>query len=101
MGVVQDRGQDPVVQHGPDKDVHLCPPRDHQWAPNPSYRGPIERDNAHPEPILDPKQLVDDQIVRRDPAYPRKYGEGLEEVTGEEEDEGADEDADELSIAYN
>lgn len=80
--------------------MHLCPPRDHQRAPNPSDRGPIERDDAHPEPILDPKQLIHDQIVRRDPAYPREHGEGLEEVAGEEEEEeGAGEDADEPFIA--
>lgn len=42
---------------------------------------PIKRDQTHPQPLNISKQLVHDDIFRRDPAHPGKVGERLEEIS--------------------
>lgn len=80
--------------------MHLRPPRNHQRTPNPRNHRPIKREDTHPEPILDPEQLIEHHIVRRDPAYPREHRQSLEEVPGEEEEEeGTAKDVEEVPVA--
>ncbi len=46
--VVQDGGEDPVEYYKTSKNVHLGPPGDHEWTPDPCDDSPVERQDAHP-----------------------------------------------------
>jgi hypothetical protein len=73
--------------------VNFSPPRDHERIPNPSYNGPVEGDDAHAQARGEAENVIECDVVRRDPTNPREHGECLEEIAGEEEEkEGAGKD---------
>lgn len=79
--------------------MHLGPPGNHQQTANPRDNRPIDSEDTHAKPVLNAKQLTDHHVVRCDPAYPQEHGQSLEEVVGEEEEEkGATEDVEKVSV---
>ncbi len=46
--VIQDGCDDPVEYYKTNKNVHLGPPGNHKWIPDPFDGGPVKRQNAHP-----------------------------------------------------
>lgn len=78
--VVDDRHQNPVEEYKSDEDVHFCPPGNHERGSDVGDLVPVKVEDAHAETRGSTEQLVDDDIVRDNPANERKVRE-----TGEEE----------------
>lgn len=96
VGVVEDGAEEPEEEHDGGGDVGLCPPGSGEGRTNESDLRPVEGEDGHAEPRGLSEELVDDDVLRCDPAYPAEEREGLEEVAGEEvPEEGADEDVEE------
>jgi hypothetical protein len=81
----ENREENPVEKHDRDTNVGSRPP----WigegrAIGGSQLTPVEGYETHTEAMSDAKQLVDLDIVRSDPADPRKVGECCEEISGKE-----------------
>ena len=98
--VVHHRREHPEEEHEPDRDVRRGPPRRREGRADVRDLRPVEGDERHPEAGVVPEQLVDHDVVRRDPAHPVEVAERLEDVAGEEEpDEGAEEGVEEEPLA--
>ena len=80
VGIIQNRGKNPVKEDETGKDVYLCPPGNHEWATDPGYLGPVKGEEAHSQTGAYAKELVDGNVFGKDPAKEGKGGQGLEEV---------------------
>ena len=80
VGVVQYGAEDPVYDKEAGEDLDLRPPGHHQRAADPRDLGPVERQDAHPQPARDTEQLVDHDILRLDPADIRERRQRREQV---------------------
>ena len=82
---VENREENPVEEN--DREAGVCsrPPWVDEWRGiEGSNLTPVEGHETHAEAMSNTEQLVDLDIVRSDPAYPRKVGESREEVRRKE-----------------
>ena len=79
VGIIKDGNHDPVEENKSSEDVNFSPPWDHKRASDPCDLGPVKRNNTHPQTSSYPKELIDRDIPRGDPAKPRKYRERREQ----------------------
>ena len=70
--VIQDGRDDPKEYDKAKEDVDLGPPRDHEGAYDPGYLRPIERYDGHTHSRANAKELVDWNVVGKNPTYPRE-----------------------------
>lgn len=84
VGVVEHGCQEPEEEDEASRDVRLRPPRRCQRRTDIRNLCPVECDERHAHSTRIPKELVDLDVVRRDPAYPGEDGERLEGVAREE-----------------
>ena len=73
VGIIKDGNHDPVEENEPGEDVDLSPPWDHKRTPNPCDLRPVKCHNTHSQTSSYPKELVNRDVPREDPAKPRKY----------------------------
>lgn len=76
-----DRIAPTVEEHHGEGDVRRRPPWRRERRANERDLGPVERDDSETEAGHGPEQLVDDDVVRCDPADPVERGKRGEEVT--------------------
>ena len=69
---IENGNDEPVKKCDSEAPVGRCPPRGDKWGARESYLTPVERENAHGQTMVDPKELVDLGIVWSYPANPRK-----------------------------
>ena len=83
-------------------DISFSPPRGSKRGPNVGNLTPVEGDNGHSKPRYSTEELVDDNIVRNNPANPVGVRERLKHVAREPVPrERADEDVSEEAFARN
>ena len=70
VGIVKNRREDPIKANETKEGMNLSPPRHNERIIRPSDLCPIERENAQPQPIINPKDLVNNHIIRSDPTDP-------------------------------
>ena len=80
VGVIQGGCDDPKEHNKPKEDVDLSPPRDHEGASDPGYLRPVERYDGQAHSRANAKELVDWNVVGKNPTYPREDRQRLEEV---------------------
>ena len=68
--VVEHGDDEPEEEHEAERDVRRGPPRRRERGADVRDLRPVEGDEGHAEAAVVPEQLVDDDIVGRDPAYP-------------------------------
>ena len=73
VGIIKDGNHDPVENNESSEDVNLSPPWNHKRAPNPCDLRPVKCHNTHSQTGRYPKELIDGDVRRGDPANPRKY----------------------------
>ena len=81
---VEDRGEHPEEPHEAGGDVRGRPPRGREGRADVRDLGPVEGDEGHAQAREVSEQLVDDEVVGRNPADPVEVAEGLEDVAREE-----------------
>ena len=81
VGVVEDRNQYPVEENEATEEIHLRPPGSCQRICNPRDLSPVKCQNPHPQPSVDPEELIDYDVIRSDPAYPGEHRQCGEQVS--------------------
>jgi hypothetical protein len=82
---VENREDNPVEEYDGEASINSSPPWAEEWRGiEGSNLTPIEGYDTHAEAMNNTEQLVDLDIIRSDPAYPRKVGESREKVRGKE-----------------
>ena len=77
---VENREENPVEEDDGEASVCSSPPWADEWrAIEGSNLTPVEGHETHAEAMSNTEQLVDLDIIRSDPAYPRKVGETRKE----------------------
>jgi hypothetical protein len=85
MTNVENREENPVEENDGEASVCSRPPWGDEWRViKGSNLTPVEGHDTHAEAMSNTEQLVDLDIIRSDPAYPRKVGESREKVRGKE-----------------
>ena len=79
VGIIKYGNHDPVEDDKPGEDVNLSPPWDHERASDPCDLRPVKRNDTHTQTSGYPKELIERNIIRGDPANPRKYRERSEQ----------------------
>ena len=82
--VVEDRGEDPEEEHEAGRDVRRRPPWGCERGADVRDLRPVEGDERHSEAGVVAEELVDNDVLGRNPADPVEEREGLEDVAGEE-----------------
>ena len=87
--VVEDGRDDPEPEHERRERVDLRPPRSDERTVHKRDHAPVECQETHAQTGLVPEKLVDDYVVRRNPAYPVEDTERSENVAREPKPEKA------------
>lgn len=81
---MDNRRRDPEEGNEACDDVCLCPPWGSKRAADEGNLRPIEGNEAHSETGLVTEELVDDNVVRNNPAHPGEVAERLEKIAWDE-----------------